>query len=465
MTQVEQLARFVVEASYEDISAEALAALKVRILDALACAIGAMDGAPIGTLRSYTEELGGAPLATLIGGGKTAPDRAAFYNAALVRYLDFNDSFLAKHETCHPSDNIGAALAGAEYARAAGRDLLTAIAVAYQVQCVLSEKAPVRGRGFDHTVQGAYSAAAGVSRATGLDIAQTANAIAISGTANNALRVTRTGSLSNWKGLAFPCVGAAATQAAFLARHGITGPAAVFEGNKGFIETISGPFELDWSKVGLDAVPRTIVKRFNAEVHSQSAIEGLLELRQKHHINARDVDSIHLETFDVAYNIIGGGEEGEKKSIRRKEEADHSLPYLLAVALLDDGVLPAQYAPERIVREDVQTLLRKVTVVPDEDLSRRFPEQMPCRLTVQMRDGRAFTVEKTDFIGFTTRPLSWEHACDKFSRLTEGFAAESLSQEIIAAVDQLEDITTTDLMAILARAGNATTGDARTGKG
>src|SRR5216684_7538018 len=196
MTQVEQLARFTVQARYEDLSQQARQELKIRVLDALGCAIGALDGPPLAMLRTHLQDFGGNPLVTLIGGGKTAPDRAAFYNAALVRYLDYNDSYLAKGETCHPSDNLGGALAASEYAGKSGKDFLTALAVAYQVQCRLSDVAPVRARGFDHTTQGAYAVAAGVSRALGLNGEQTANAVAISGTALNALRVTRTGSLS-----------------------------------------------------------------------------------------------------------------------------------------------------------------------------------------------------------------------------------------------------------------------------
>src|SRR3989441_11944669 len=211
MTQVEQLAAFVVRARYEDLSEEARQELKIRVLDALGCAIGALDGPPINMIREQIEDFGGNPLVTLIGGGKTAPDRAAFYNAALVRYLDYNDSYLAPGETCHPSDNLGAVLAASEYVRGSGKQFLTALAVAYQVQCRLSDVAPVRANGFDHTTQGAYAVAAGVSKALGLNREQTANAIAISGTALNALRVTRTGSLSNWKGLAYPYTAFGAT--------------------------------------------------------------------------------------------------------------------------------------------------------------------------------------------------------------------------------------------------------------
>ena len=79
----------------------------------------------------------------------------------------------------------------------------------------------------------------------------------------------------------------------------------------------------------------------------------MLELRAEHGIDAADVDYVEVDVFDVAFNIIGGGEEGDKKVVRTKEQADHSLPYLVAVALLDGQVLPAQFAPQRIARADV----------------------------------------------------------------------------------------------------------------
>src|SRR5213080_117706 len=267
MTQVEQLAAFVVRARYEDLSEEARLELKIRVLDALGCAIGALDGPPVKMIREQIEDFGGTPLITLIGGGKTAPDRAAFYNAALVRYLDYNDSYITRGETCHPSDNMGAVLAASEYASKSGKEFLAALAVAYQVQCRLSDVAPVRSKGFDHTTQGAYAVAAGVSKALGLPPAQTANALAISGTAFNALRVTRTGALSNWKGLAYPNTAFGCTHATFLAMRGITGPLEVFEGNKGFMDSIAGRFELDWSREDLERVTQTIIKKYNAEIH------------------------------------------------------------------------------------------------------------------------------------------------------------------------------------------------------
>jgi 2-methylcitrate dehydratase len=218
MTQVQALASFVERARFAELSTAAVEQLKIRVLDTIGVAIGALDAGPIGAIRRLTAELGGRPLSMLIGGGRTAPDRAAFFNGALSRYLDFMDSYLAEGETCHPSDNLGAVLAAAEMRGASGTDLLTALAVAYQIHTRLSDVAPVRDKGFDHTTQGAYAAAAGVAKALDLARDQIANAIAISGTANNALRVTRTGALSHWKGLAYPNTAMAATHAASRGR-------------------------------------------------------------------------------------------------------------------------------------------------------------------------------------------------------------------------------------------------------
>jgi 2-methylcitrate dehydratase len=451
MTLAEQLAAFVVRASYEDLSRQAREELKVRVLDSLGCAIGALQGEPIRLIRAHLEDFGMGGRCTLIGGGRSSPERAAFYNGALVRYLDFNDSFLSRGETCHPSDNLGAVLAACEYAGRSGKELLTALAVAYQVQCRLSEVAPVRAKGFDHTTQGSFAVAAGVSKALGLDQEKTANALAISGTAFNALRVTRTGALSHWKGLAYPNTAFGCTHATFLAMRGITGPVEVFEGNKGFMDAIAGKFSIDWEKEDLEKVRRTILKKYNAEIHSQSTLEGILELKQEHGFSGADIERIEVETFDVAYHIIGGGEEGDKTIVRTKEEADHSLPYMVAVAVLDGQVMPEQYAPERILRQDVQSLLRKVLVRPREEFSRRFPEEMPCRVTVYLTDGRVFAKEKEDYEGFFTNPMRWETVVEKFRRLSEPFADGPLQEEIVDAVANLEGIPVSELTALLAR--------------
>jgi 2-methylcitrate dehydratase len=384
------------------------------------------------------DEFGGKPLTSLIGGGKTSPVLTAFYNSALERYLDFMDSFITKHETCHPADNVMSVLAATEYAGKTGKDFLTALAVAYQVQCRLSEVAPARPKGFDHTVQGAYAVAAGVAKALGLDQVKTANAVAISGASYEGLRVTRSGNLSNWKGLAYPNIGCGATDAAFLAMRGITGPLEVFEGKGGLMDAITGKFELDWSKENLEMVLKTNIKKYNAEFHAQTAMEATLDLRAKEHINPTEIKSISVAIFNVAYDIIGGGNDGNKQHVKTKEEADHSLPYMIAVALLDGQVTPAQYDAKRILKQDVQDLLQKVTIQPDKSMSDRFPAEMPCRLDIELNNGRKLSIEKHDYEGFYTRPMPWDTVVAKFNSIASLCASEIQCAAIVDAVAHLE---------------------------
>ena len=451
MTIARELASYIVKASYDDLKESTRQQLKVRVLDSLGCAIGAVEGEPIRMVREQIEDFGGQGHCTLIGGGRTAPDRAALYNVGLVRYLDFNDFYLAKHESLHPSDNLGAVLAACEYADKSGKELLTSLAVAYHVQCRLSDVAPVRAKGFDHTTQGSYAVAAGVSKALGLDVERTANAIALSGTPFNALRVTRTGDLSHWKGLAYPNTAFGGTHSSFLAMRGVTGPPQVFEGNKGFMDSIAGHFEIDWSQEGLDRVELTEIKKYNAEGHSQPAIEGVLELQQEHGFSGADVERVEIDVFDVAFNIIGGGEEGPKKDIRTKEQADHSLPYMVAAAILDGDVMMEAYQEERILRKDVQELLQRVVGRASQEYTDRFPGEMPTLLKVLLKDGHTLVKEKRDYEGFHTNPMSWESVVRKFELLSGPYTDASLRSEMVDAVQGLEVMPVREFAGLLAR--------------
>ncbi len=196
------------------------------------------------------------------------------------------------------------------------------------------------------------------------------------------------------------------------------------------------------SVLGADVSERMLA-RARAETHDPAIS----------YVNA-DLEHFEItpETFDVAYNIIGGGEEGDKRVVRTKEEADHSLPYMLAAAVLDGQLMPEQYSSERITRPDVQSLLRRVTVRPLQVFSSRFPDQMPCRLTVRLRDGRELRKEKRDYEGFHTRPMDWDTVVRKFERLSERHTTPELRREIVDALATLDSIPVTELTGLLAKA-------------
>lgn len=132
-----------------------------------------------------------------------------------------------------------------------------------------------------------------------------------------------------------------------------------------------------------------------------------------------------------------------------KEEADHSLPYLLAVAVLDNQVMPEQYRPDRIQKADVQNLLRRIKVRPSPDYSKRFPAEVPCRVSVRLRDGSIHAAEKRDYKGFYTNPINWDDVVAKFRRLGKGRIEDALCSEIIGAVDDLETIAVDELAHLL----------------
>ena len=350
-TQAQQLAAFAVRASYQDLSDEVRDQLKIRVLDALGCALAALGTGPIPVCRQQVDEFGRGGRNTLIGGGTATLPYASFYLTALVRYVDFMDNYLGVTETCHTADNFGAVLAAADYARADSQTFMTALALAYQVQSRITASAPIMAKGFDHTTTLAYSIAAGVSRVLGLDEGQVANAVGICGTDNVGLAIARAGVLSQWKGLASSQTAFGCVHDVRLAQRGVTGPLTVFEGPKGLDQQMGCSIEVDWAHEKLDIVPQTTVKRYNSEIHTQSAIECALQLKQQQPFSVGDVQQIDVATFQVAYDFAGGGAYGDKSQAHTKEQADHSLFYLIAVALLDGDVMPAQFTQQRIERK------------------------------------------------------------------------------------------------------------------
>jgi 2-methylcitrate dehydratase len=448
-SQAEGIARFASRTSNQNLSPERRERLKVSVLDALACAINALGAPPIEACRAQAEEFGGpAGSCALIGGGRSNIVYAAFYNTVLVRYVDYMDSYLAHGGLCHPSDNTAAILAASEHADLSGEDFLTALAVAYQVESRLTAAVPFMADGVDLTTPLSFSLAAGVSTALGLDEAKTAAAIGICGDFVPLL-VARTTPISQWKGLSSSQLALGCVHGVFLASRGVTGPRYVVEGAHGLAQVLGAPIQIDWDNEKLDCFDRLALKSYNTAVPGQSSIFCILELRKAHAIDPSQVDRIEEAVFQDAYDFMGGGSFGPKTDVHTKEMADHSLPYLLAVALLDGDVQPAQLEPKRIDAPDVQDLLRKVTVRPEERFTARYPGEVPSRVTVRLKDGKSYSHEVNSYPGFPTQPFTWDEIVAKFDKLVTGRADDGLAGEIKAAVRSLETIQVKDLMKLL----------------
>src|SRR5258706_10067032 len=416
-TQVEALARYAVRASFTDLSAESRRQLPIHILDSLACSIVALGAGPVEACRAQVAEFGGTGPGTLIGGGQANPIYAAFWHTALLRYVDFMDTFLARTETCHTADNFGVALTIADYVGGSGRDLMLAVALGYTVQSRLVDHANFMSSGFDHTAQLAFSHNAAAGRLLGLTKQQIANAIAMAAVSDASFAVVRAKPLSQWKGLASAQSALGAMNTLFLARRGVQGPLQVIEGPLGIDHLLRMKINIDWDKQGYEGVVESTIKKYDSMIHTQSAVHCMVELARQNKIDPDKVVSIEADVFQLAYDFAGGGLYGVDKVIRIKEQADHSLPYLLSVALLDGNVVPAQFDPERIIMPDVQALLKKVSVRPNHEYTELYPRRMPAKIIVRMQDGNVIEHEVRDYPGLATHPFTWEDAAQKFDTL------------------------------------------------
>ncbi|HVR92039.1 MAG TPA: MmgE/PrpD family protein [Novosphingobium sp.] len=398
-TLAHRLANFACSLRFEDLSSNVVHEVKRRLIDSLGCALGAWNEQPCAIAREVASDFSAKNGATILGTNhKAPPDWAAFANGCCIRYFDYNDTYLSK-EPAHPSDNFSAVLAVAESVDATGHEVIAAVALAYEVQCRLCDAASIRARGWDHPTYGAFSTALACAKLMKLDPERTRHAVNIAGVACAAMRQARVGELSHWKGVAFANAARHGVYSALLARAGMTGPAPIFEGQMGFEKQLNVSLG-DLAKVftiSTEAMPgegpasmilKTSIKYWPAEYHSQSAIEAALHLRSQIE-DLSKVKSMVIESHDASVDIIGS--EPEKWRPQQRETADHSLPYITAVALIDGEVTDKQFAPERFTETGIVSFLQSVKVERNDELSAIYAEAVANIVHVNLSDGRTLT--------------------------------------------------------------------------
>jgi 2-methylcitrate dehydratase len=436
-TLAQRLAAFALSTRFEDLPAEVVTEARRRLLDALGCAAGALAEPAPALARQVAVGFQGSPSVNLIGGGKSAADWAAFSNGVHIRYLDCNDTYLSC-EPAHPSDNWAAVMVAGQLAGASGKAWIAAAAVAYEVQCRLCDAASIRARGWDHTTYGSLSTSLAAARLLGLSPEQTVHALSIAGTTGTALRITRAGELSMWKGCAFAHAARNGVFAALLAKAGMTGPAPLFEGDMGFFQQVSGAFSLpklggcaaaDWM------LPKTSIKFVPAEYHSQSAIAAAFSLRQRI-ARSELIREIEIATFRTAVEIIG--KDPEKWRPKTRETADHSLPYCTAVALVDGQVTAAQFSDERLADPAMLDLLSRTKVIEDPQLTVQYPAGIPNRITVTLTDGTRLVEELAFPPGHDKNPLTDSQLADKFHGLVDPVLGPGRGEQIRERISHLE---------------------------
>src|SRR5437870_7217407 len=238
-----RLAEYACSLRFEDLPKPVVHETKRRFIDSLATAVGAMDSDAYAIAKRCALRVSGQSPASILGGGKSSAEWATFVNGLLIRYLDYNDTYLSL-EPAHPSDNLAAVLGVGESTGANGQALITAAVLAYEIQCRLCDAASLRQHGWDHVTYGAISSCIAACKLLRLDPVRTTHAIGLAGVCNTALRQTRSGELSMWKGCAFANAARNGVFAALLAAEGMTGPAPIFEGELGFMKLLTGEFSV-----------------------------------------------------------------------------------------------------------------------------------------------------------------------------------------------------------------------------
>jgi len=446
-----QLADYACALRYEDLSPAVVHEVKRRVIDSFGCALGAWNAEPCVIARKVASDFSARHGSTIIGTNyKAPPDWTAFANGCAIRYFDYNDTYLSK-EPAHPSDNISAALAIAESIGAAGRELVTAIALAYEVQCRFCDAASIRARGWDHVTYGTFSTALACARLMKLDPKKTRHAVNIAGVAGAAMRQARVGELSHWKGVAFATAARHGVFAALLARAGMTGPGPIFEGQMGFekqlgvsLGNVGEKFAVPFPKTEHGAAAMILnasIKYWPAEYHSQSAIEAALFLRKQiDHLD--EVKSVTIESHDAAVDIIGS--EPEKWRPMTRETADHSLPYITAIALIDGEVTNKQFEPERFKDPEVWKFLENVKVKRNTELSGMYPGAVGNILHVDRADGRRLT-KRVDYpLGHAKNPLKDSEVEEKFFALVESSIGQKRAERIVHLVWKLDEAKNVD---------------------
>jgi 2-methylcitrate dehydratase len=434
----ETLASYAASSPYSDLTPEAIHQTKRRVIDSLGCAMGGYRSEPSQIARRLAGMYSSTLAARTLGSGQlTSPEMAAFVNTVMVRYLDCNDTY-THVGSGHPSDMIPAVLALAEPRHAGGQEVILAIVMAYEMFGALAALVPIREQGWDQGTFTVIGSAVGASKILRLTQAQMAYAISLAITPNIPTRQTRAGELSMWKGCATAAAARNGVFAALLAAEGMTGPYEPFEGHHGVWEQVTGPFQLQpLGGAGKPfAVEMSNIKFFPAEYHSQAPLWSALEIRKK--VKPEDIDAINVQTYWVAYSEIGS--EPQKWDPQTRETADHSLAYLLAVALQDGNITPDSFTLERIRDPNLRPLMNRITIRENPAFTAQFPDALKSQIEVVTRSGERFVEQVSYPKGHRNNPMSDHEVADKFLGLCQAVMPADQCQSALETLWHLEEV-------------------------
>lgn len=437
-----------------------------RVIDNAAVAVASLDRAPVIGARGQAEAHPYRPGATVFGTSadtRYSPEWAAWANGVAVRELDYHDTFLAA-DYSHPGDNIPPILAVAQHTGADGAQLLKGLLTGYEIQIDLVRAICLHEHKVDHVAHLGPSAAAGIGTLLRLPTETIFQAIGQALHTTTATRQSRKGEISTWKAHAPAFAGKVAVEAVDRAMRGQTSPSPIYEGEDGFIAwLLSGPdarYEVPLPDSGqpLTGILDSYTKEHSAEYQAQAWIDLARRLgtERPELRDPANVKSIVLHTSHHTHYVIGSGANDPQKydPTASRETLDHSIPYIVAVALQDGRWHHVDsYAPERAARPDTVALWQKITTTEDKEWTRRYhsldlsEKAFGGRIEIELTDGTRVVDEiaVADAHPLGARPFGRAEYVGKFRMLAEGILSPDEIDRFLDVAQRLPELSPAEL--------------------
>ncbi|MGB9104292.1 MAG: MmgE/PrpD family protein [Terriglobales bacterium] len=442
MTITGPISQFASSLKFEDLSQDAVYQAKRFLLDSLGCALGGYRQHDVIIALQVLDEIAGRGPCTVIGSGKRVdPVSASLANALMIRCMDYNDIYW-KQDPSHPSDIFPAALACCERAGSDGRELIVGLVLGHEFECRFCEAAfpGIRERGWHHATLTAFVSPIVAGRALHLTAKQIQHAIGISASRQATLGAVTAGKLTMMKNTVDPMATQSGVLAALMAERGYTGPEHVVDGKEGLTHCFGPEWKLNVLTDGLGEswrITQCGMKFFPTEALTHAPISAVLDLVREHDLKPEQVEKVHIRSLARAADILS---DPSKYDPRSKETADHSLPYVIAAALVDRQVTPAQFTPEKIMDPQIRAQLRKVEVVGDPEIEKVFPALQRVIVTIRTTSGQEFTKQLDYPKGDPRNPLSDAEIEEKFAALAGPVLSRAAQKKAREAVWNLEKL-------------------------
>ncbi|MEI9804723.1 MAG: MmgE/PrpD family protein [Pseudolabrys sp.] len=440
----DRLAEIVTSIRFDGLPADVVHETKRLVLDTLACAYAGMRGAPVQSVRATARELGGVPESTVIGETtRTSCALATLVNGTMFRYQDSNDYYFGR-DPAHASGNLAAVLAVAERMHRSGADALAAFVAAYEIQhrlCDFAGSPNLWDRGWHHATNMQFASAAAAASLLRLTQTQIANALSIAGTHNNTLTESMRGRMSSMKASIEATTAKAGVEAALMAKNGLTGPEAIFEGDFGWIKVVAGEVDYDGIVGPLDRfrIMDTCMKPYAAHALSQGLIEAARLVIAENKFSVDDIDSIKGFLAEAVFRQPSMDK--AKLDPQNRETADHSPTYLIAAALLEGNVGADQFRPELLTSPKVRDFIGRITLGSEPRIDALYPSSMPGGIEVRLRDGRTFEKFVLYPPGHPRNRISDEQVEAKFQRYALKALRDDQIDALIESVWNFERLT------------------------